>query len=153
MIADACHSAAVVDVAGFKPGPMGSRGLGQLAYDKRMRILASTQADDVALESNLIRQGLLTYALVHDGIEAEQADFMPRDKVITLSEWLEFAVDRVPRLYEEVRKGTVQDYGREGATRGLVVVNRQSLVTRPPQRPSLFDFSKKTRQVVLTGSG
>ena len=51
MIVDACHSAASVDEAGFKPGPMGSRGLGQLAYDKGMRILAASQADDVALES------------------------------------------------------------------------------------------------------
>jgi uncharacterized caspase-like protein len=45
MIIDACHSAASVDQPGFKPGPMGDRGLGQLAYDKGMRILAATQAD------------------------------------------------------------------------------------------------------------
>jgi hypothetical protein len=44
MIIDACHSAASVDQPGFKPGPMGDRGLGQLAYDKGMRILAATQA-------------------------------------------------------------------------------------------------------------
>ena len=46
MIIDACHSAASVDTPGFKPGPMGDRGLGQLAYDKGMRILAATQAED-----------------------------------------------------------------------------------------------------------
>ena len=40
MIIDACHSAGSVEHEGFKPGPMGSRGLGQLAYNKRMRILA-----------------------------------------------------------------------------------------------------------------
>jgi hypothetical protein len=40
IIIDACHSAASFEGEGFKPGPMGSRGLGQLAYDKRIRILA-----------------------------------------------------------------------------------------------------------------
>src|SRR6185295_8721372 len=112
MIADACHSAATVDVEGFKPGPMGSRGLGQLAYDKGMRILTSTQADDVALESDLIKQGLLTYALTHDGIEAKQADFKPRDKSITLAEWLEYGVSRVPALYKEISRGELQSSGQ-----------------------------------------
>jgi hypothetical protein len=50
MIIDARHSAASVEGSGFKPGPMGARGLGQLAYDKGMRILASTRADDLAWE-------------------------------------------------------------------------------------------------------
>jgi hypothetical protein len=39
LIVDACHSAAAVEGTDFKPGPMGSRGLGQLSYDKGMRIL------------------------------------------------------------------------------------------------------------------
>ena len=64
MIVDTCHSASTVEEPGFKPGPMGSRGLGQLAYDKGMRILAASQADDVALEVEKLKQGLLTYALV-----------------------------------------------------------------------------------------
>jgi hypothetical protein len=44
MILDACYSAASIESADFKPGPMGSRGLGQLAYDKRIRVLAASQA-------------------------------------------------------------------------------------------------------------
>ena len=51
MVVDACHSAAAVQQPGFKPGPLGGRGLGQLAYDKGMRVLAASQADDVAVES------------------------------------------------------------------------------------------------------
>jgi hypothetical protein len=47
LVVDACHPAASVEQPWFKPGPMGSRGLGQLAYDKRMRVLAASQADDV----------------------------------------------------------------------------------------------------------
>lgn len=158
MIADACHSAATVDAQGFKPGPMGSRGLGQLAYDKRMRILTSTQADDVALESELIKQGLLTYALTHDGIEAGQADFKPKDSSIMLAEWLEYGVSRVPTLYEEVKLGELQSFGR-GEKRGMVVSSKKENSTgrennssrKKPvyQQPSLFDFSRKKQDVIL----
>jgi len=64
MIVDACHAAAAVEGDEFKPGPMGSRGLGQLSYDKGMRILTATQAANVAIESGSLGHGLLTYALV-----------------------------------------------------------------------------------------
>jgi WD40 repeat protein/uncharacterized caspase-like protein len=152
LIVDACHSAATVESAGFKPGPMGSRGLGQLAYDKGMRILTASQADDVALESDLLRQGLLTYALVQDGLEARQADFAPKDQRITLAEWLSYGVERVPTLNEEVKKGTVQGFGQK--SRGVVV-----LYTQPDaaprktgvQKPALFDFARRHREVVLVG--
>ena len=48
-------------------------------YDKGMRILASTRADDVAWETAETQQGLLSYALVHDGLEEREADFRPAD--------------------------------------------------------------------------
>ncbi|MDT5121852.1 MAG: hypothetical protein QOC96_1334 [Acidobacteriota bacterium] len=164
MIVDACQSTAAVAAAGFKPGPMDSRGLGQLSYDKGMKILTATQSDSVALESHLIKQGLLTYALVHDGIEAWQADFKPQDKSITLSEWLAYGVNRVPGLYEEVRQGKVQTFGRAVSeneaqpaiirqdgnngtgSKSLDLVEIQSIKI---QQPSLFDFTKKQKDVVL----
>jgi WD40 repeat protein/uncharacterized caspase-like protein len=153
MIVDACHSAASVESADFKPGPMGSRGLGQLAYDKGMRILTSTQADDVALESGLIKQGLMTYALTRNGIEDGQADFQPEDQAITLTELLSYAVERVPVLYDEVKAGRVKEFGRGKGARALVVVSgkRESMKKKSRyQQPSLFDFSKDQRQVTLT---
>ena len=63
MIIDACHSAASVTADGFRPGPMGDPGLGQLSFDKGIRILAATQADSVAMESAQLHGGLLTFAL------------------------------------------------------------------------------------------
>lgn len=152
MIVDACHSAASVQGEGFKPGPMGSRGLGQLAYDKGMRILTASQADDVAVESDLIQQGLLTYALIHDGIEARQADFSPPDRTITLVEWLQYGVARVPSLYEEVRKGRVQTFGRGEKSRGVVLLSSpQKKVPNTPrfQQPALFDFSRQSNTPVF----
>lgn len=153
MIVDACHSAASVESADFKPGPMGSRGLGQLAYDKGMRILTSTQADDVALESGLIKQGLMTYALTRNGIEDGQADFQPKDQSITLIELLNYAVERVPVLYDEVKSGHVKEFGRGKGTRALVVVSgkRESMKKKSRyQQPSLFDFSRGQRNVTLS---
>jgi len=153
MIVDACHSAASVEGKDFKPGPMDSRGLGQLAYDKGMRILTASQADDVAVESDLIEQGLLTYALTHDGLEVGQADFKPRDHTITLTEWLEYGVERVPALYEEVKKGPLQTFGQPEKSRGQIVIsspgNNSAKKKTVLQQPSLFDFARKRSDIVL----
>lgn len=166
LVVDACHSAASVQGEGFKPGPMGSRGLGQLSYDKGMRILTSTQADDVALESGLIEQGLLTYALTRDGLEAARADFKPKDARITVSEWLAYGVERVPALHAEVERKLAEmkaaaaaasldgDEGARvvvfpgGGARNLKVkVSGQSTRT---QQPALFDFARRRRDAVLS---
>jgi WD40 repeat protein len=165
LVVDACHSAASVQGEGFKPGPMGSRGLGQLSYDKGMRILTSTQADDVALESGLIEQGLLTYALTRDGLEAERADFRPKDARITVAEWLAYGVERVPTLHAEVERKLAEMKAAAGAAkldgdeqarvvvlpggggRNLrVKVSGQSTRT---QQPALFDFARRRRDAVL----
>jgi hypothetical protein len=158
MIVDACHSTAAVAGQDFKPGPMGSRGLGQLSYDKGMRILTATQSDTVALENNLIRQGLLTYALLRDGIEALQADYKPRDNSITLSEWLSYGVDRVPKLYDEVQTGKVQNFGlannqtkvvTTNSTKELLEVVNSATTEAKTQQPSLFDFARRRRDLIL----
>jgi uncharacterized caspase-like protein len=109
MLLDACPSAASVP-EGFKPGPMGDRGLGQLAYDKGMQILAATQADNVALESEKLGQGLLTYALVDDGLKARKA--APDGKgPVTIETWLRYAEKRVPELYDDIKAGKLRMLG------------------------------------------
>lgn len=135
LIVDACYSSASVGPE-FKPGPLGNRGLGQLAYDKGMRILAATQAQDVALESKRLRHGLLTYSLLVDGLEKGEAD-SNRDGRIELSEWLQFATEGVPRLYEEAGKSRSRVYQIPKKTQGFMNS------TQPyAQKPSLFDYSK-----------
>ena len=141
MIIDACHSAASVDAPGFKPGPMGDRGLGQLAYDKGMMILAATQASDVALEVQKIQQGLLTYALVADGLK-EDASAQPKRRnadinkngALTLKEWLQYGERRVPGLYEDIRTGKLKAVHRDP--------NWLDSTARKAQTPSLFDFQR-----------
>jgi Caspase domain/WD domain, G-beta repeat len=137
MVIDACHSAASVEGDGFKPGPMGSRGLGQLAYDKGMRILAASQANDVALEADKLLHGLLTFVLMRDGIESQRADFKPADKRIELAEWLAFAVEGVPQLQRELASGKRESQGNVRAA------TRPGAPTARVQQPRLFDFSRR----------
>jgi uncharacterized caspase-like protein len=151
MVIDACHSAASVETPGFKPGPMGDRGLGQLAYDKGMRILAATQANDVAIESKKLGQGLLTYALVQDGLSLKdtrtrQAD-LDKNGEITLAEWLQYGEKRVPGLYEDIQAGKVELVSRDPS----IDPGWKDQVVRQAQTPSLFDFHRKDYSIVLSG--
>jgi len=141
MIIDACHSAASVQSNDFKPGPMGSRGLGQLAYDKGMRILAATQVDQDAVEKDQTKMGLLIYSLIEDGLRAGKADTsIPPDGRIMLSEWLNYASARVPEVFESVEEGTlVGSRGRvEYATSSALNAERKMAL----QQPTLFDFAR-----------
>jgi WD40 repeat protein len=149
LIVDACHSGAVPG-EGFKPGPMTSRGMGQLAYDKGMRILAATQADELALEVDYkeqqkqIQQGLLTYALVEEGLEAEQAKSKPEDKEITLSSWLNYGVQRVPSLHKELQAKALE--GKGGQVEVRVASRGREALQETLQQPQLFDFTQKTKR-------
>ena len=145
MIVDACHSAAAVQGKDFKPGPMGSRGLGQLSYDKGMRILTATQADNVALELGKLEHGLLTYSLVKNGLELGLADYQPKDDKLFSNEWLSFTLRDVPALYEKAEKGELKDLFVDGKPKsGVYVVNKQKSNLNL-QQPSLFDFSRRDR--------
>jgi hypothetical protein len=169
LVVDACHAAATVEQPGFKPGPMGSRGLGQLAYDKGMYVLAASAADDVALEIDTVRHGLLTYALVREGLEQKEAR---RHRIalegtqLTLGDWFSYAEQRVPDLYREICEGKVRNVddaqvagvdvlvGSKGkpvrfADAGDLLANSTLRKTRVFQHPVLFNFSKKLDDVIL----
>jgi hypothetical protein len=155
LVIDACHAAGVTGKE-FKPGPMGSRGMGQLAYDKGMSILAATQPDTTAAEvDNIARRGkiqhgLLTYALVEDGLIGGQAD-SNGDKVTTLQEWLTYGVSDVPKLFAEALQGqdTTNKSSSGGTTRRST--HRVRFISKgegesTTQQPSLFDFTEKVRR-------
>jgi WD40 repeat protein len=157
LIVDCCHAAATVESPGFKPGPMGSRGLGQLAYDKAMRVLAASAADDVALEA-LVKgegHGLLTYALLRDGLADKKA--AGADGALTLGGLLKYAETRVPTLYAEVLeaakggKGATSTGARVLVARGaeleplageLLAPGSTLLKRNAFQTPSLFDYAR-----------
>ncbi len=146
MIVDACHAAAAVESKRFKPAPMGSGGLARLAYDKGIRILSATQAASVAIETGgSIAQGLLTYALMREGLERNAADFKPRDGEVKLKEWLQYGVQRVPRLYEEMSAGRIR--GAESGARDVIAERGNDRLFL--QQPALFDFHRKPTDTTL----
>jgi len=147
LVIDACHSAASVADGRFKPGPMGDSGLGQLAFDKGIRILAATQADDVALEDARLGQGLLTYALAVDGLAAGKADLDAKGG-IRIDEWLIYAVQRLPSLANDARVGriTAAGSGTRAITFNDIPANASA---RRVQKPALFDFNSQPSAVVL----
>ena len=131
---------------------MGSRGLGQLAYDKGMRVLAASKARESAYEQDKIGHGLLTYALVTKGLGEGEADWQPKDKRITMSEWLSYAEQEVPKLFAEGEaKGGVQRGGAPIGTRD--VYHGQKKTPARYQQPTLFNFAKGSDIEIVTVRG
>ncbi len=134
MIIDACHSAAAADSGDFRPGPMGDPGLGQLAFDKGIRILAATQADKTALEQASTGHGLLTHVLIDEGLGPKSGAV--HDGQIMLDDWLRFAVARLPLAAREA-----------GKARSFKRFDPAPEAT--PQQPSLFDFNPAGTGILL----
>ncbi|MDQ2936230.1 MAG: caspase family protein [Acidobacteriota bacterium] len=104
LVIDACNSGQALEAEEKRRGPMNSKGLAQLAYEKGMYILTAAQSYQAALEAAQLGHGLLTYALVEEGLKTSIADNEPKDGVVNAREWLDFATDRVPQMQEEKMK-------------------------------------------------
>jgi hypothetical protein len=98
LVIDACQSGQALESEERRRGPMNSKGLAQLAYEKGMYILTASQSYQAAMETSRLGHGFLTYALVEDGLKSSMADILPRDGRILAKEWLEYAIARVPQL-------------------------------------------------------
>jgi len=140
LIIDACHSAAVVG-SDFKPGPMDSRGLGQLAYYKKMRIIGGCRANGVAKERIELGHGLLTYALLEQGLCQGLARKNNKVPNVTMQDLLDFAVAEVPKLDDDTML--------EKPTKGVVAYFRPKERTHFVQTPLLFNFSDPRNDFVL----
>ena len=101
LIIDACNSGQALEAEEKRRGPMNSKGLAQLAYEKGMYILTAAQSFQAALEAAQLGHGYLTYALVEEGLKTPVADSAPKDGVVIAREWLNFATERVPQMQEE----------------------------------------------------
>ncbi|MDQ3918994.1 MAG: caspase family protein, partial [Acidobacteriota bacterium] len=62
-VIDACNSGQALEAEEKRRGPMNSKGLAQLAYEKGMYVLTAAQSYQAALEAAQLGHGLLTYAL------------------------------------------------------------------------------------------
>ena len=101
LIIDACNSGQALEAEEKRRGPMNSKGLAQLAYEKGMYILTAAQSFQAALEAAQLGHGYLTYALVEEGLKTPVADTEPKDGLLIAREWLNFATERVPQMQQE----------------------------------------------------
>lgn len=151
VILDTCQSAAVTGPT-FKPAPIGDRSFGQLVFNKKMRLLVSTQADAASFEFDDLKHGLMTNALVNDGLKANHADFAPEDKSTTFSEWLSYGLDDVVRFQSAGRSSALA--GAEPAksqtgVRGTVAPKvALDAAATAAQLPVLFDFGDPSGPVL-----
>jgi uncharacterized caspase-like protein len=99
LVIDACNSGQALESEEKRRGPMNSRGLAQLAYEKGMYILTAAQSLQAAKASKRLGHGYLTYALVEEGLKTMAAD-MNKDNQVVLREWLDYATQRVPQMQQ-----------------------------------------------------
>jgi WD40 repeat protein/uncharacterized caspase-like protein len=136
MVIDACNSGQALEAEEKRRGPMNSKGLAQLAYEKGMYILTAAQSYQAALEAAQLGHGLLTYALVEEGLKTAAADNEPKDGVVNAREWLDFATERVPQMQEEKMKQT------RGLGLGIAFTEGEQKIADPDkrsvQRPRVF---------------
>lgn len=129
MIIDACNSGQVLENKEEpRRGPMNTKGLAQLAYEKGMYILTASQNVEEAFVSDKLKHSYLTYALVEDGLKTNAADANHNGEV-TLREWFTYAASRVPTL----RKEALESKSLEEVTPKLKAVR-----SRNSQTPRVF---------------
>ncbi|MCA1564485.1 MAG: caspase family protein [Acidobacteria bacterium] len=141
LVLDACNSGQALEAEDKRLGPMNSKGLAQLAYEKGMFILTAAQGYQAAKEATQLGHGLLTYALVVQGLKEGAADSRPRDGQVLMGEWLDYATERVPLMQLESMK---QSRGLLGGLQKppLAFVDGEEGVVNPEnrslQRPRVF---------------
>jgi WD40 repeat protein/uncharacterized caspase-like protein len=104
MVIDACNSGQALEAEERRRGPMNSKGLAQLAYEKGMYILTAAQSYQAAQEATQLGHGFLTYALVEEGLKQDAADNGPKDGEVSVREWFDYASRRVPNMQLEKMK-------------------------------------------------
>jgi hypothetical protein len=105
LILDSCESGQALE-GGQLRGPLNGNGLGYLAYEKGLDILAAAESMKPATELQELGNSLLTYALFKEGLSERRADIGPQDGAIDLEELLVYASRRVPSLQQEKKPGT-----------------------------------------------
>ena len=134
-VIDACNSGQALEAEEARRGPMNSKGLAQLAYEKGIYILAAAQSYQAAQEVDMLGHGLLTYALIEEGLKKADADRAPKDGRVLLREWLDYATERVPQFQEE----KMQQARNAGKDLAFVEGEQaRELLKRNLQRPRSF---------------
>ena len=147
MVIDACNSGQALETEEKRRGPMNSKGLAQLAYEKGMYILTAAQSYQAALEAAQLGHGYLTYVLLEEGLKSAAADNQPKDGQVVLREWLDFATERVPQMQETKMRAT------RGVGLEIAFVEGEEKVAdvdkRTLQRPRVFYRREQEAQPLI----
>jgi WD40 repeat protein/uncharacterized caspase-like protein len=148
LVIDACNSGQALEAEEKRRGPMNSKGLAQLAYEKGMYILTASQSFQAAQEVSDLGHGLLTYVLVEEGLKQGRAEKNDKGEV-TERKWLDYATQRVPEKQLEKMKQSELDL-KTGASQSGLKKGRSTLLfqesddknadpeKRALQRPRVF---------------
>jgi WD40 repeat protein len=131
LVIDTCHAGAALGNEAARFGPMNARGLGQLAYEKGIFVLAAAQGDQAAIEAAEFGHGLLTYSLVQEALTEERAA-APGESYLSMLEWLDYARDRVPVLQRDAMRARRDLSFLAGTARGAGTIDRSL------QRPRVY---------------
>jgi len=135
LVIDACNSGQALEAEEKRRGPMNSKGLAQLAYEKGMYILTAAQSYQAANEAERYGHGFLTYALVEEGLKTGAADKEPKDGQVLLREWLDYATERVPQMQQD----KLEEQQKEGRQLDRIkFAEADSGNERSIQRPRVF---------------
>ncbi len=140
LVIDACHSGQVLEADEWRVGPMNSRGLAQLAWEKGMEIITASQSNQFAKEVRGLNHGLLTYALLEGFARAPR-----KESRLTGGAWFDFAALELPRISESSK------------TRGLVstAITTKEPVTKNTlyvQTPRVFHKRDDGDEWVVSGT-
>jgi len=141
-VIDACNSGQALETEEKRRGPMNSKGLAQLAYEKGMYILTAAQGFQVANEAPRFGHGYLTYALIKEGLKRGAAPAESQDGMVSLREWFNYATERVPLIYQEEKARMSED--KLARLRGLGIG-----MVDDAQRPRVFYRREVERQPLI----
>jgi len=146
-VIDACRSGQALEAEEKRRGPMNSKGLAQLAYEKGMYILTAAQGYQSALESAALGggHGFLTYALVERGLKTQDAAV---DGQVELRHWLDFATQLVPQLQLSLMREA------QSKQRGFAILDGEDREIASPeqrtlQRPRVFYRSEPEARLFI----
>src|SRR6185369_4661282 len=105
LVIDACYSGQAIESKEKRRGPMNTKGLAQLAYEKGIYVLTASQNIEVAYEADALKHSYLAYALIEDGLKKRAAD-ANHDGKIFLDEWFDYANTQVPRIRRARYRGS-----------------------------------------------
>jgi WD40 repeat protein len=113
MVIDACNSGKALQADDWRRGPMNTKGLGQLAYEKGMYVLTASQDVELAYESAALKHSYMTYALIEEGLKVNVRDTdADGNGEVILREWFDYVKRRVPHMRRDKIEQTARQQNK-----------------------------------------